>query len=68
MDAERIPPPEAAGDTETDGGVTTAQRVGLWLGLALFGAVLLFANLDPDNPLVTRTAAVAAARAAGVID
>ncbi|MCB1234356.1 MAG: SLC13/DASS family transporter [Verrucomicrobiae bacterium] len=59
MDAERIPPPEAAGDTETDGGVTTAQRVGLWLGLALFGAVLLFANLDPDNPLVTRTAAVA---------
>lgn len=35
------------------------KRCGLWLGMAAFFAVLMFTNLDPDNPLVTRMAAVA---------
>lgn len=36
-----------------------AKRYGFWLGMVAFLAVLLFTDLDPDNPLVTRMAAVA---------
>jgi len=35
------------------------QSVGLWGGLVIATAILLFLNLDPENPIVTRTAAVA---------
>jgi len=34
------------------------SRVGLWLGPVVFVFVLLFVDLDPGNPLVTRMAAV----------
>lgn len=49
--AEKAPhhPPNAPG----------LQRVGLWLGPALSLGLLLFCDLDPQNPAVTRTAAVA---------
>ena len=33
-------------------------RIGLWLGPVVFVFVLLFVDLDPTNPLVTRMAAV----------
>jgi sodium-dependent dicarboxylate transporter 2/3/5 len=36
------------------------RRIGLWLGPVLFLAILLFADLQPGRPLVTRMAAVAA--------
>lgn len=35
------------------------QRIGLWLGPLAAILVLLFGSLDPANPIVTRTAAVA---------
>jgi sodium-dependent dicarboxylate transporter 2/3/5 len=35
------------------------SRIGLWLGPLLFLAILLFADLQPGQPLVTRMAAVA---------
>lgn len=34
------------------------SRIGLWLGPAVFLFMLLFVDLDPANPLVTRMAAV----------
>ena len=34
------------------------SRLGLWLGPAVFLFMLLFVDLDPANPLVTRMAAV----------
>ena len=34
------------------------SKIGLWLGPLAFLLVLLFAYLDPSNPLVTRMAAV----------
>lgn len=34
------------------------SRVGLWLGPLVFVLMLLFVDLDPSNPLVTRMAAV----------
>ena len=34
------------------------SKVGLWLGPLIFIAMLLFVELDPSNPLVTRMAAV----------
>jgi len=34
------------------------SRIGLWLGPTAFVAMLLFVDLDPGNPLVTRMAAV----------
>ena len=37
----------------------TGRRIGLWLGPALFVAILLFMDLAPGQPLVTRMAAVA---------
>lgn len=36
----------------------TRSRVGLWLGPLVFVLMLLFVDLDPGNPLVTRMAAV----------
>ena len=38
--------------------VPTRSRIGLWLGPAVFVFMLLFVELDPANPLVTRMAAV----------
>ncbi|MEO8377397.1 MAG: SLC13 family permease, partial [Candidatus Sumerlaeota bacterium] len=35
------------------------QKIGLWGGLAAAVGILLFGNLEPGNPAVTRTAAVA---------
>jgi sodium-dependent dicarboxylate transporter 2/3/5 len=37
-----------------------AKHIGIWLGPLLFLAILLFADLHPGQPLVTRMAAVAA--------
>lgn len=34
------------------------SRIGLWLGPLVFVGMLLFVDLDPSNPLVTRMAAV----------
>ena len=34
------------------------SKIGLWLGPLVFVLVLLFVDLDPGNPLVTRMAAV----------
>ena len=34
------------------------SKIGLWLGPLIFILVLLFVDLDPGNPLVTRMAAV----------
>jgi sodium-dependent dicarboxylate transporter 2/3/5 len=53
-----------AGDTATRGEPDRAKalhgrRVGLWLGLALFVVMLLFADLKPGEPAVTRMGAVA---------
>lgn len=36
-----------------------AKRVGFWLGIAAFFAVLIGGDLDPGNPLVSKMAAVA---------
>ncbi len=36
------------------------QKIGLYAGLVLFAGILIFGNLDPSNPAVTRMAAVAA--------
>ena len=38
--------------------IPTRSRIGLWLGPAVFVFMLLFVELDPANPLVTRMAAV----------
>lgn len=35
------------------------RKIGFWLGIAAFLVVLLFGNLDPENPVVSRMAAVA---------
>ncbi len=40
--------------------VTLRNRVGLWLGPLAFLAILFFTDLDPNNPLITRMAAVTA--------
>lgn len=39
-------------------GTPLRSRIGLWLGAALFFYILLFVELDPSNPLVTRMLAV----------
>jgi sodium-dependent dicarboxylate transporter 2/3/5 len=41
-----------------DSSATLRSRTGLWLGPAVFILMLLFVDLDPANPLVTRMAAV----------
>lgn len=38
---------------------TIAQKIGLYLGLALFLIIMLFFDLDPEKPIITRMAAVA---------
>ncbi len=38
--------------------VPTRSKVGLWLGPIVFLLMLLFVDLDPNNPLVTRMAAI----------
>ena len=38
--------------------VPLRSRIGLWLGPAVFLFFLLFVDLDPNNPLVTRMAAI----------
>ncbi len=54
-----------AGDAATRGDTDRTKavlgpRVGFWLGLGLFAVILLFVDLEPGEPLVTRMAAVAA--------
>ncbi len=39
-------------------GMPMRSKVGLWLGPVVFLCMLLFVDLDPENPLVTRMAAV----------
>ncbi len=43
---------------EENEGVPLRSKIGLWLGPAVFLSMLLFVELDPSNPLVTRMAAV----------
>lgn len=43
---------------EENEGVPLRSKIGLWLGPAVFLSMLLFVELDPGNPLVTRMAAV----------
>lgn len=45
-------------DTTVPDSVSMRSRVGLWLGGGLFLFILLFLDLDPGNPLVTRMFAV----------
>jgi len=40
------------------------QKIGLYLGIILFLLILLFVDLNPENPIVTRMAAVALLMAA----
>ncbi|MEX0619415.1 MAG: SLC13 family permease [Pseudohongiellaceae bacterium] len=54
MSMPDIPSASAGDDRQT----TLRNRIGLWLGPLLFVLILLFVDLDPDNPLVTRMAAV----------
>jgi sodium-dependent dicarboxylate transporter 2/3/5 len=56
---------DAATRGDTDGTrAAIGPRVGFWLGLGLFAVILLFVDLKPGAPLVTRMAAVAALMAA----
>ncbi|MHC5008495.1 MAG: SLC13 family permease [Planctomycetota bacterium] len=56
---------DAATRGDTDGTrAAVGPRVGFWLGLGLFAVILLFVDLKPGAPLVTRMAAVAALMAA----
>ena len=43
---------------EENEGLPLRSKIGLWLGPAVFLSMLLFVELDPSNPLVTRMAAV----------
>ncbi len=45
-------------ETANPDGVPTRSKIGLWLGPAVFLFMLLFVELDPSNPLVTRMAAI----------
>lgn len=40
-------------------GKSVSQKIGLFLGPLLFFAIILFVDLDPEKPIVTRMAAVA---------
>jgi sodium-dependent dicarboxylate transporter 2/3/5 len=51
-------PANALENAEREGG-GVGRRVGFWLGLALFFAILVLVDLKPGEPLVTRMAAVA---------
>ena len=46
-------------EEKLNNGKTTTQKTGLILGPLLFFIVLLFIDFDPDNPILTRMAAVA---------
>lgn len=46
-------------EEKLNNGKTTTQKTGLILGPLLFFIVLLFFDFDPDNPILTRMAAVA---------
>ena len=48
--------PEPA--TVTPASVPTRSKIGLWLGPLVFLLMLLFIDLNPENPLVTRMAAI----------
>lgn len=47
-------------DEKSSGSKTLSQKIGLFLGLILFLTVILFCDLEPGKPIVTRMAAVAA--------
>ena len=44
--------------TVTPVGVPMRSKIGLWLGPLVFVLMLLFVDLNPENPLVTRMAAI----------
>ena len=46
-------------DEVTSESRSLAQSIGLWLGFGLFLIILLFIDLEPGKPIVTRMAAVA---------
>jgi solute carrier family 13 (sodium-dependent dicarboxylate transporter), member 2/3/5 len=46
-------------DEVTSESRSLAQSIGLWLGFGLFLIILLFLDLEPGKPIVTRMAAVA---------
>ncbi|MDD9895038.1 MAG: SLC13 family permease [Gammaproteobacteria bacterium] len=48
----------ANSETASPAAVPTRSKIGLWLGPAVFLFMLLFVDLDPNNPLVTRMAAI----------
>ena len=48
----------ASTETEEPIVVPIRSKVGLWLGPIVFLLMLLFVDLDPNNPLVTRMAAI----------
>jgi sodium-dependent dicarboxylate transporter 2/3/5 len=47
-------------DKTSAAGRNMAQKVGLFLGPAVFLIIVLFFDLEPGKPIVTRMAAVAA--------
>ncbi len=51
-------------DEGEEAGKTTIQKFGLLLGIGLFLIFILFADLEPGNPTITRMAAVAVLMAA----
>lgn len=48
----------AGSDSADPAAIPLYSKIGLWLGPLLFVAMLLFVDLDPDHPEVTRMAAV----------
>lgn len=57
-DASATSSSPAAAPTALAEPVPLRSRIGLWLGAGLFVFILLFVDLDPANPLVTRMFAV----------
>jgi sodium-dependent dicarboxylate transporter 2/3/5 len=57
-EASATPSGPAAVPTPLAEPVPLRSRIGLWLGAVLFVCILLFVDLDPANPLVTRMFAV----------
>lgn len=55
MNSERVSETVEAGDKE---GASLRSRIGLWLGPAVFLFMLLFVDLEPGNPQVTRMSAI----------
>lgn len=48
----------AGPESTNNSAIPLYSKIGLWLGPVLFVLMLLFVDLDPDNPQVTRMAAV----------